>query len=166
MDGLADRLAHLILLASQACKRLRQIMDEHQVWLDQARRLQIPIPPGIAPSKAELKDWVISRARVDVCWIKRRPGDLVLHSFKTAAAFVNAHIIPGGEFVVLVYGSGDIALNRIEKSEITGELGIRKVARYEQPNWNNYLNSRSRLFTETSDGYPVLVWTGGVDWVE
>ena len=89
-----------------------------------------------------------------------------MHSFKTAAAFVNAHIIPGGEFVVLVYGSGDIALNRIERSEVTGELGIREVARYEQPNWNNYPNSRSRLFTETSDGYPVLVWTGGVDWVE
>jgi hypothetical protein len=141
-------------------------MDEHQVWLDQARRLQIPIPPGMIPSKAELKDWVISRARVDVCWTKRRPGDLVLHSFETDTNFLNAYFIPGGEFVVLIHLSGDVTLNRIERSEVTGELGLREVARHEEPSADNYPSSQSRLFTEMSYGCPVLVWTGGVDWEE
>jgi hypothetical protein len=141
-------------------------MDEHQVWLDKARHLQIPIPPGMIPSKAELEDWVISRTRVDVCWTKRRPGDLVLHSFETYTNFLNAYFIPGGEFVVLIHLSGDITLNRIERSEVTGELGIREVARHEEPSADNYPSSQSRLFTEMSYGCPVLVWTGGVDWEE
>jgi len=70
---------YLIVIVSQTCKQLQLVVDEHQVWLRQAIRIQVPIPPGTAPSKAELKDWVISRTRADVCWIKRRPGTLELH---------------------------------------------------------------------------------------
>ena len=39
---------------SQTCVQLRNAVDEHQVWLHQVERLQIPIPPGTTPSKKEL----------------------------------------------------------------------------------------------------------------
>ena len=88
---------------------------------------------------------------MDVCWTKRRPGDLVvLYSFETDTEFVDSHLIPGGEFVVLLYGNGDISLNRIERSEVTGELSLREVARYEEPNMDNYPCFWSGLLTETS----------------
>ena len=80
--------------------------NEHQVWLDQARHLQIPIAPGATPTKAELKDLVVSRTRVDFCWTKSRPGELTLHSFETQKEFVDAHLLPGGEFVVFLYPTG------------------------------------------------------------
>ena len=148
----------------QTCKWLGKITDEYQVWLDQARRLQIPIPHGTAPLKTELKSWVISRTRVDVCWIKRRPGDLTLHLFETDTDFVDAHFIPGGEFVVLLYRTGDIGLNKIEKSVVTGELKVREVARYEETNEIDYPSFWSRLLTETSFGCPVLVWEAPIRW--
>lgn len=157
---------YLIVTVPQACKQLQSVVDEHQVWLRQATRLQIPIPPGTAPSKAELKDWVISRARVEVCWIKRRPGNLELHSFETDNDFVGAYIIPGGEFVVLLYETGDIGLNKIERSEVTGEWDLREVTRYEEPDEGYHGSFCGRLLTETSYGCPVFVRAGGsaYDW--
>ena len=140
--------------------------DEHQVWLQQARHLEIPIPPGPTPSMAKLRDWVISRTRVDVCWIKRRPGDLVLHSFETETEFVDAHLIPGGEFVAILYRNGDVGLDRIERSEIMGGLNLREVARYNEPNVQDYPHCWSRLLTGTSHGCPVLVWAGIINWEE
>jgi len=152
--------AYLTVIISQACKRLQLAVDEHQVWLRQATRLQIPIPPGTTPSKAELKDWVISRARVDFCWIKRRPGNLELHSFETDDEFVDAYILPGGEFVVFLYENGDVGLNKIERTEGTGEWVLREVARHEEPDEGQHPSFCSRLLTETSYGCPVLVWAG------
>ncbi|KAF9644409.1 hypothetical protein BDM02DRAFT_3121980 [Thelephora ganbajun] len=119
-----------ILNLSSTCKQSQQIADEHQVWSRQARRLQIPVPPEATPSKAELKDWVISRTRVHVCWIKHRPGDLALHLFEKNTDFVDAHFIPGGEYIVLLYWTGVIGLNKIEKSVATGELHLREIKRY------------------------------------
>lgn len=140
---------------------MQLVADEHHVWLHQAIRLQIPIPLGTAPSKAELKDWVISRVRVDVCWIKRRPGNLELHSFKTDTEFSGAHVLPGGEFVVLLYETGDIGLNKIERSEgTTGGWDLREVTRYEEQGEDHDGGCCSRLFTETSYGCPVLVQAG------
>ena len=133
--------------------------------MHQVRRLQIPIPPGTVPTKAELKDWVISRTRVDVCWTKRRPGNLVVHSVKTDTDFVDAHLIPGGEFVVVLYETGDIGLSRIEKTEVTGELTMREVVRYEELD-ENYTGVWSELLTETSYGRPVLIWVENSDWKE
>ena len=136
--------------------------DEYQVWLDQARFLQISIPSGTTPPKAELKDWVISRTRVDVCWTKSRPGDLLLHLFETDSDFVDAHFIPGGEFVVFLYGTGDVGLSKIERSAVTGELKAREVAKYKETYADNFPGSWSRLLTETSYGCPVLVWMGAM----
>jgi len=152
--------AYLTVIVSQACKRLQLAVDEHQVWLRQAIRLQIPIPPGATASKAELKDWVISRARVDFCWIKRRPGNLELHSFETDDEFVDAYILPGGEFVVFLYENGDIGLNKIEGSGRIGEWGLRGVAGHWEPNEGQRASFCNRLLTETSYGCPVLVCAG------
>ena len=152
---------YLIVIASQTCKQLQRAADEHQVWLHQARRLEIPVPPGMTPPKAELKDWVISRTRVDVCWIKRRPGDLVLYSFETDTEFVDSYLIPGGEFVAFLYKDGDVGLNRIEKSGATGELNLREVARCKEPNAQNYPYHWSRLITETPYGCPMILVSAG-----
>ena len=127
-------------------------MDEHQVWLHQAIRLHVPIPVGTTPSKAELKDWVISRARVDFCWIKSRPGMLELHSFGTGSEFVGAHFIPGGEFVVLLYATGDVSLNKIGRSEVTGEWDFREVTRYKELEEDHSGRFCGRLLMETSYG--------------
>ena len=113
--------------------------DEHQIWLHQARRLEIPIPPGTTPSKAELRHWVISRIRVDFYWIKRRPADLVLCSFELDVEFLDANFIPGGEFIVILYDNGDVGLNKIEVLEVPGRrrLDLREVARYKEPDKDN-----------------------------
>ena len=140
--------------------------DAHQVWLHQVRRLQIPIPSGTTPSKAELKDWAISRTRVDVCWTKRHPGNLVVHSFETEGNFVDAHLIPGGDFVVLLFANGDIVLNRIEGPEEAGDLELREVARYKESNEADFPASWSRLLTETSYGCPVIVLARAFSWAE
>jgi len=154
------------LIVLQTCKRLQHTVDEYQVWLDQARSLQIPIPPGKAPSKAELKDLVISRARVDVCWTKSRPGDLSLHRFEMDSDFVGAHFISGGEFVVLLYGTGDVGLSKIERSAVTGELKVWEVARYRETGVENFPDRWSRLLTETSYGCAVLVSVGATHLAE
>jgi hypothetical protein len=150
---------------SQTCKQLRHVADEHRVWLYQARRLQIPIPPGTTPSKAELRDSVISRTRVDVCWVKRHPGDLTTHSFETAEFFVDAHLIPGGEFVVLYYMRGDISLSRLERSAVTDELDLREIiTRYKETNEGHTPGSWSGLLTQTSYGCPVFVSVEAYTW--
>ena len=136
--------------------------DEHQVWLDQARRLQIPIPPGTAPRKPKLKSWVISRTRADVCWIKPHPGNLVLYSFRIQD-FADAYLIPGGEFVVILYRNGDIGLDWIRRSGVTGGLELQEVARYEEPDTNCEPCYWSRLLTETSYGCPVFIWAKDSD---
>jgi len=137
--------------------------DDHQVWLHQARHLEIPIPSGATPSKAELKEWVISRTRVDVLWIKRPPADLTLCSFEMDTDFVDAHLMPGGEFVVLC-GNGKIGLNRIERSVVTGELTVREVAKYKETNEDDRIDHWSGLLTETPYGCPVLVSVSSIHW--
>ena len=149
--------AYLIVVLSQTCKWLQQMTDEHQIWLHQVRHLQIPIPPGTTPSKTELKSWAISHTRVDALWIKPAPGDLTLCSFETHADFVEAHLIPGGEFVVLLYNNGDISLIRIERSVVTGKLMVREVAGYRETDEEDYPDHWSGLLTETSYGCPMLV---------
>ena len=80
----------------------------------------------------------------------------MLHSFRTGAASGGAHLIPGGEFFVLLYIHGHVGLHRIERSE-AGNLDLREVARYEEPNKPWYAEFRSELLTEISHGCPVLV---------
>jgi hypothetical protein len=87
----------------------------------------------------------------------------VLHTLETSTDFVDAHFIPGGEFVVLLYRSGDVGLNKFERSEVTGEWGLREVTKYEEPNAGDHPESWSRLLTETSYGCPILVWVGFFD---
>ena len=140
--------------------------DEHQVWLDQARRLQVPIAPGATPTKAELKDLVVSRTRVDFCWTKSRPGELTLHSFETEKEFVDAHLLPGGEFVVVFHPPEIITLNRVEESVVAGELDLREVAKYEGMDWEAPPCNLSKLLTGTSYGCPVLVTLWAYEWEE
>jgi len=77
---------------------------------------------------------------------------------------VAAYLMPGGEFVVLLYGNGKIGLNRIERSVVTGELTVREVAKYEETNEDDRIDHWSGLLTETSYGCPVLVSVPSVDW--
>ena len=75
----------------------------------------------------------VSRAGVNIYWIKRRPADLVVYSFKTDPNFVDARLVPSGKFVVLLCANGDIVLNRIEGSGVPGDLVPREVARCKEP---------------------------------
>ena len=99
-------------------------MDEHQVWLHQVGLLKVPVPPGGTPSKAELKDWAISRAKVDVRWIEALSGhggdDLVVHWFDSDEdPFASVRYLPGGGSVVFLHRNGSISLKRIEESADT-----------------------------------------------
>jgi len=69
---------------------------------------------------------------VDVLWTKNRPADLTLCSFETDAYFLDAHLIPGREFVVLLYDNGNIGLNRIERLVVTGEITVREIVKYKE----------------------------------
>ena len=101
-------------------------------WLHHVRCLQIPIPPGTTPSEAELKDWAMSRTRVDARWIRHHPGDLVVHSSETNAEIVDLHLVPGTECVVLLHCDRDVRLDKIEIGSYR-QPGLRGVARYEEP---------------------------------
>lgn len=144
---------------------MQQTTDEYQVWLDQARLLETSIPLGATPSKEELKDQVISRTRVDVCWTKSRPGELSPHLIEADTGIVGAQFIPGGEFVVILYRNGSISLRKIERSAVAGNLKVQEVARYENAAArDNPGGSWSKLLTETSYGCPVLIWVGRLHW--
>jgi len=147
-----------LTVSSQTCKRLRQATEEHQTWLCQAKRLQIPIPNGPNPSKAELKDLVISRARVDTCWIKRRSGYLRPRELTANAPLISSHYLPGGNFVVLLYESGSIDLREVQ-GEDAGGWNLVRVARYEQRDVHDRPAPLSELLTKTSYGSPVLAYT-------
>ena len=75
---------------------------------------------------------------------------------------MDAHFIPGGEFIVLLYYDGDIGLIKIERSAVTGELEVQEVARYNEMNGDFLLEFQSSLLTETSYGCPVLVLVDGM----
>ena len=155
----------------QTCKRLNGASREHQTWLDQAKRLQIPIPTGVVLSTAELKNWAFSWLRSDKLWAE--PHDdvadrsLSLHWFNMrqrdpdggySARFVMANLIPGGKFVVVLYTDGQIDLKEIE-IESEGKWNLRDVAHHEQDDPEEfYTMFWSQLLTETSLAYPLVAF--------
>ena len=161
----------LFLTVPQTCKRLKEASGEHQTWLNQATRLQIPIPTDIAPSTAELKNWATSWVRSDELWVKPRDdGDrrfLNLHWFNTRqddpdkedpTRFVMANLIPGGKFVVVLYIDGQIDLKEI-KIESDEKWDLQDVARYKQDDPEKfYIMFWSQLLTETNIG-PLVAFT-------
>jgi len=108
----------------------------------------------------ELKDLVISRAKVDACWIRGRPGYLMLHEFDLDVAFVSSHYLPGGKFVVLLYETGSIDLKKIQDTDVS-RWNLVDVARYEQQNVADSPAHWSGLLTETSYGCPALAYMNG-----
>ena len=71
---------------------------------------------------------------------------------------MDAHLVPGGTFVVILYASGDISLSRIVRSSATGKISdLREVARCEGTNGFSRPGYWSRLLTGTAYGCPVLV---------
>ena len=79
---------------------------------------------------------------------------------------MDAHFLPGGDFVVLLYSNGDIGLNRIERSVVTGELTVREVTRYRETDGADRPDHWSGLLTETSYGCPMLVFVRSARWGE
>ena len=161
-----------LLIAPQTCKRLNQASGEHQTWLDQVTRLQIPIPTGISPLTPELKNWAISRVRSEELWVKPRDEDegsrsLSLHSFnmrqedpdeEEPTEFIMANLIPGGEFVVILYTDGQIDLKEIKiKSE--DEWNLQDVAQYKHDDSERFFTLNcSQLLTETKFYHPLVAY--------
>ena len=148
---------------------------EHQTWFNQATRLQIPIPTGLVPSVAELKNWVISWARSDELWVKPRDdnGDrsLNLHWFnmpeedfednwEVPKQFMVANLVPGGRFIVLLYTDGQIDLKEI-KSKSEDKWDLHGVAQYklDRPAGAFYIDLWSQLLTETNLECPLIAYT-------
>jgi len=125
--------------------------------LRQAKRLRIPISNDPTPSKAELKDLVISRAKVDTYWIKGRSGYLRIHEFIPDSHLFSSHYISGGKFVVLLYESGSIELREIQTSD-AGEWNLVRVARYEQQDDHEYPVPVSGLLTKTTHGCSIFAY--------
>jgi len=139
------------------------VVDEHKVWLHQARLLQIPIPPVTPPSKGELKDWAVSRVKADIRWVESpsRDGgdDLVMHRFDfDEDPLMSARYLPGGKSFVCIHTSGSISLKRIEESAETDEWELSEVSRYDRRNPEGCPAFTSRL-NEISYGHFVLVYT-------
>lgn len=149
---------------SQTCKRLQEAVDEHQAWFQQVKLLQIPISPGATPSKAELKEWAISRVKVDIRWIgglnEDNRDDLVMHRFDFERdPFTHAYYLPGGEFLVFLHASGSISLKRIEESAHTGEWELPEVARYDPQNVGDRPAFSNGTLNEVGCGRFVLAYT-------
>ena len=89
------------LTAPQTCKRVNEASGEHQAWLNQVRRLQIPLPAGTVPPAAELKEWAISWLRSDERWIRPRTtngddGDRLLNPPSSVLQKVSQNSAPFG----------------------------------------------------------------------
>ena len=157
---------------------------EHQTWLNQVTRLQIPIPAGVVPSTAELKNWVVSWVRSEELWVKSRDdGDdrsLNLHRFdarrddpdeedsdeedsdeEEPVRFVMANFVPGGKFVVVLYDDGQIDLKEIKiKSE--DKWSLQDVAQYKSDHPETFFTLNcSELLTETKFGHPLVAYLDG-----
>ena len=159
----------LLPTALQTCRWLNQASKEHQSWLNQAKRLQIPIPTDIIPSTAELKNWV----RSDGPWVKPKDENddrsLNLHWFnmrredpdkqeRAIPPFVMANFVPGGKFVVVLYTDGQIDLNEI-KIESGGNWDLQRVAQYKQPYPVEFSTLFwSQLLTGTRLGRPLVAY--------
>ena len=146
---------------------------EHQTWLNQATRLQIPIPADVVPLTAELKNWVISWVRSDERWVKSwdddddfsptihcfnvRPGDL---DEEEPIRLVMANLIPGGKFMVLLYADGQIDLNEIIVKSWC-DCDLLDVAQYNRDNPEEFhMMFWSQLLTETNVGRPLVAYVG------
>ena len=157
--------------APQTCKRLNQVSNEHQTWLSQARRLQIPIPTDIITSTAEFKNWAISWVRSDELWVKPEDENddrsLILHQFdmrqdnpneRDRIRFVMANFVPGGKFVVILYTDGQIDLKEI-KSKSGDKWDLQDVAQYKQDDAEGfYTLFWSQLLTETRLDRPLVAY--------
>lgn len=110
-------------------------------------------------SKTELKDLVISRAKLDAIWVTGRGSwHLEPHESSLGAGSVSSYFLPGGKFVVLLYKSGALSLKEIQDPD-SGEWGLVDVARYEQQSENPLF--WSELLTETNYERPALACVNG-----
>lgn len=153
----------------QTCRMLNEASREHQTWLNQVKRLQIPIPPGVIPSTAELKDMAIYWLRSDEPWVKLRDDDeerlLSLHCFRMGqpddaklVRFTMANFIPGGRFIVVLYPEGHIDLKEINVQP-EGKWELRDVAQYRRDNPERFHElESSQLLTETNLGRPLVAY--------
>ena len=159
----------LFLTTAQTCKRVNEVSGEHQTWLNQVRRLKIPVPADTVHPTAELKEWAISWTKSDERWVQPRTPDddrsLWLHRFdmqQEAAArlmpFVMANFIPGGKFVVILYPNGKIDLKEV-KIKSKYESGLRDVTRYKPVGpERTRVTFWSQLLTETNIGCPLVAY--------
>ena len=155
----------------QTCRGLNEASGEHQTWLDQVTRLQVPIPTDVVLSTAELKDWGISWLRSDKLWVKPRDDDpdrsLSLRCFKMLredddddelAPFTVASLIPGGRFIVVLYTDGRIDLKEIGIGA-EGELELQNIAQYNRDDPEQFHAAYSgQLLTETNAGRPLVAY--------
>ena len=159
----------LFLTVPQTCKRLNEASEEHQTWFNQVARLQIPIPTGVVPLTAELKDLAISWERSDELWVKPKDKNndrsLNIHWLDTRqenpieenpTRFVMANFVPGGKFVVILYTDCQIDLKEI-KIEPDGKWGLQDVAQYKRKKpRGSRMMYWSELLTETNFGFPTV----------
>ena len=74
--------------------------------------------------------------------------------------FVMANLIPGGNFVVLLYADGQIDLKEIE-IKVEDEWDLRDVAQYKRDDSEEfYAMFWSQLLTETNVGHPLVAYVG------
>ena len=120
----------------------------------------------------ELKNWAISWVRSEELWVKPRDEDegsrsLSLHSFnmrqedpdeEEPTEFIMANLIPGGEFVVILYTDGQIDLKEIKiKSE--DEWNLQDVAQYKHDDSERFFTLNcSQLLTETKFYHPLVAY--------
>jgi hypothetical protein len=162
----------LFFIVPQTCKGLNEASGEYQIWLNQVKRLRvpIPIPTDVVPSMAELKDWAISWLRLDKLWVKPPDDDdghpMAFHypeirlpdNDDGSNRFVMANLIQGGKFVVILYTDGRIDLREI-KIKSTGGWELREVTRYKRDGpERSYTMYRSQLLTETNLGCPLVAY--------
>lgn len=119
--------------------------NDHHVWLPRVKDCRTRIPtlcfasPVTSFTTRELKAQTVLQARLDARWHRDATEPLELTSFKFVEPqeVFSASLLPGGEYIVIIYDTGKISLKRLE-------IGVSKVSQLiEIDNCNDHLEDGS-----------------------
>ena len=122
---------------AQTCKYLRAILEEHHVWLElftgwRSKNTSVTryAPPPTALSTAELRSFIVQRARVDRYWATSTvlTSPVPHFTFQASIPLQFCKLLPGGKHLIFVYRNGDISLQSLVDLDDIHEIADHKLS--------------------------------------